>query len=251
VSESKGLCIVTGGSRGIGAATAIRAAHGGWDVAINYAADEAAANRVADSVRQAGRQALVVQGDMSREPDVVRLFETATDALGAPTAVVANAGTTGKICRLEDMSAEAMNGVIGLNVVGLMLTCREAVRRMSTKNGGAGGAIVNLGSIAARIGGANEFTHYAASKGAVHSFTVGLSREVAGQGIRVNAVAPGMIDTEIHASAGDAGRVERAGPTISIGRPGTADEVADAIVWLLGPESSYCVGTIVEIAGGR
>lgn len=172
MTESRGLCIVTGGSRGIGAAAAIRAAHGGWDVAINYAADEAAANRVADSVRQAGREALVVQGDMRQEADILRLFETASDALGAPTAVVANAGTTGKVCRLEDMSAEAMNGVLSLNVTGLMLTCREAVRRMSTKRGGKGGAIVNLGSIAARIGGANEFTHYAASKGAVHSLSL-------------------------------------------------------------------------------
>jgi len=248
---SKGLLIVTGGSRGIGAATAIKAAAEGWDVAVNYARDGQAADRVALKVREAGQKAITVQGDMNEEADILRLFETAEAELGPVKGLVNSAGTTGMGTRVEDMSAEAMRGVIGLNVIGLMLCSREAVRRMSTKNGGAGGRIVNLGSAASRLGGANEFVHYAASKGAVDSFTLGLAREVAAEGILVNAVSPGMIDTEIHASAGLPDRAMNAVPNIPIRRVGQPEEVADVIVWLLSDGASYCAGAIVDVTGGR
>ena len=217
---SKGLLIVTGGSRGIGAATAIRAAADGWDVAVNYARDAVAADRVATKVRAAGCKAITVQGDMNEEADILRLFETAEAELGPVKGLVTSAGTTGMGTRVEDMTADAMRQVMGLNVIGLMISCREAVRRMSTKNGGSGGRIVNLGSVASRLGGPNEFVHYAASKGAVDSFTLGLAREVAVEGVLVNAVSPGMIDTEIHAAAGLPDRAVKAVPGIPIRRVG-------------------------------
>lgn len=248
---SKGLLIVTGGSRGIGAATAIKAAAEGWDVAVNYARDVQAADRVALKVREAGQKAITVQGDMNEEADILRLFQTAEAELGPVKGLVNSAGTTGMGTRVEDMSADAMRGVINLNVIGLMLCSREAVRRMSTKNGGTGGRIVNLASAASRLGGPNEFVHYAASKGAVDSFTLGLSREVAAEGILVNAVSPGMIDTEIHASAGLPDRAVNAVPNIPIRRVGQPEEVADVIVWLLGDASTYCAGAIVDVTGGR
>ena len=248
---SKGLLIVTGGSRGIGAATAIKAAAEGWDVAVNYARDAQAADRVALRVREAGQKAITLQGDMNEEADILRLFQTAEAELGPVKGLVNSAGTTGMGTRVEDMSADAMRGVIGLNVIGLMLCSREAVRRMSTKNGGTGGRIVNLASAASRLGGPNEFVHYAASKGAVDSFTLGLSREVAAEGILVNAVSPGMIDTEIHASAGLPDRAVNAVPNIPIRRVGQPEEVADVIVWLLGDASTYCAGAIVDVTGGR
>jgi len=248
---SKGLLIVTGGSRGIGAATAIKAAAEGWDVAVNYARGAQAADRVALRVREAGQKAITVQGDMNEEADILRLFQTAEAELGPVKGLVNSAGTTGMGTRVEDMSADAMRGVINLNVIGLMLCSREAVRRMSTKNGGTGGRIVNLASAASRLGGPNEFVHYAASKGAVDSFTLGLSREVAAEGILVNAVSPGMIDTEIHASAGLPDRAVNAVPNIPIRRVGQPEEVADVIVWLLGDASTYCAGAIVDVTGGR
>jgi len=248
---SKGLLIVTGGSRGIGAATAVRAAADGWDVAVNYANDATAADRVALAVRSAGQSAITVQGDMSREEDIQRLFEESERALGPVRGLVTSAGTTGRGTRVEDMTAEAMHGVINLNVIGLMICCREAVRRMSTKNGGEGGRIVNLASAASRLGGPNEFVHYAASKGAVDSFTMGLGREVANEGVLVNAVSPGMIDTEIHASAGLPDRAAQAVPNIPIRRVGQPEEVAEAIVWLLGDGASYCAGAIIDVTGGR
>jgi NAD(P)-dependent dehydrogenase (short-subunit alcohol dehydrogenase family) len=248
---SKGLCIITGGSRGIGAATAVLAAGAGWDVAINYASNRDAAEAVAGAVRAAGRKAVTVAADVRHEAEVLRLFAEATDALGPPTALVNSAGITGRVGRTEDLSFETMHAVMDLNVIGTMLCCREAVRRMSRKFGGAGGTIVNLSSLAARIGSANEFTQYAASKGAIDSFTLGLAREVAMDGVRVNAVAPGMIETDIHALAGDPGRAERAVPNIPIRRTGSAGEVAEAILWLLDERSSYCVGTVIEVGGGR
>lgn len=245
------ILIVTGGSRGIGSAVCRRAAADGWDVAVNYAGNAEAAENTAAAVRAAGRRAITVQGDMAREDDIVRLFETAERELGAVDGVVCNAGITGKITRVEDMSAEAMREVMNLNVIGLMIANREAVRRMSTKRGGKGGAVVNLSSIAPRIGSPNEFVHYAASKGAVDAWTTGLGREVAGEGIRVNAVAPGMIDTDIHATAGVPDRAQRLGATVPIGRPGTADEVAEAVVWLLSDAARYCVATVLSVNGGR
>ena len=245
------VLIVTGGSRGIGAAVCRRAAADGWDVAVNYSGNAEAAETSAAAVRKAGCRAITVQGDMAQEADIVRLFETAERELGAITGVVCNAGITGKITRVEDMSVEAMRGVIDLNVLGVMIANREAVRRMSTKRGGAGGAIVNLSSIAPRVGSPNEFVHYAASKGAVDAWTLGLSREVAGEGVRVNAVAPGMIDTDIHATAGAPDRAQRLGATVPIGRAGTADEVAEAVVWLLSDAARYCIGTVLSVNGGR
>jgi NAD(P)-dependent dehydrogenase (short-subunit alcohol dehydrogenase family) len=245
------VLIVTGGSRGIGAAVCRLAAARGWDVAVNYAGNAAAAEQTAEAVRAAGRRAITVQGDMAEEADILRLFGTAERELGAVGGLVANAGITGSITRVEDMTTDAMRAVVGLNVIGLMIANREAVRRMSTKRGGQGGAIVNLSSIAPRIGSPNEFVHYAASKGAVDAWTLGLGREVAGEGIRVNAVAPGMIDTDIHATAGAPDRAQRLGATVPIGRAGTAEEVAEAIVWLLSDAARYCVGTILNVNGGR
>ena len=246
-----GALIVSGGSRGIGAATAICAAREGWDVAINYAQDENAAISVADQVRSLGRRAIIVKGDMCNEEDIQRLFDDSEKELGPLKGLVTSAGTTGKTVRIEDITVEAINRVMQLNVVGLMLCCREAVRRMSTKNGGGGGSIVNLGSAASRLGGPNEFVHYATSKGAVDSFTLGLAREVAAEGVIVNAVSPGMIDTEIHASAGLPNRAVEAVPGIPIRRVGQPEEVAEAIVWLLSKGASYCAGAIIPVTGGR
>lgn len=245
------VLIVTGGSRGIGSAVCRRAAADGWDVAVNYAGNAEAAEKTASAVKAAGRRAITVQGDMSDEADIIRLFEATQSALGSIDAVVCNAGITGQITRVEDMTTEAMRAVMNLNVVGLMIANREAVRRLSTKRGGKGGAIVNLSSIAPRIGSPNEFVHYAASKGAVDAWTTGLGREVAGEGIRVNAVAPGMIDTDIHATAGAPDRAQRLGATVPIGRSGTAEEVAEAVVWLLSDAARYCVATVLSVNGGR
>lgn len=248
---SEKVLIVTGGSRGIGAAVCRLAASAGWDVAVNYAGNEAAAEKTASAVRAAGRKAIAVQGDMAKEADILRLFETTERELGPVSGLVCSAGITGTITRVADMTTEAMRAVIDLNVVGLMIANREAVRRMSTKRGGSGGGIVNLSSIAPRIGSPSEFVHYAASKGAVDAWTLGLGREVAGEGIRVNAVAPGMIDTDIHATAGAPDRAQRLGKTVPIGRAGTAEEVAEAVVWLLSDAARYCIGTVLNVNGGR
>ena len=245
------VLIVTGGSRGIGAAVCRLAARDGWDVAVNYAGNKAAAEAVAADVRAAGRRASVIQGDMSKEADVIALFEKAEAELGPVTGLAANAGVTGKITKVADMSVAAMQDVVGLNVIGLMIQNREAVRRMSTKLGGKGGVIVNTSSIAARLGAPNEFTHYAASKGAVDSWTRGIAREVAGEGVRVCAVTPGMIDTDIHATAGAPDRAARLGKTVPIGRAGSAEEVAETIVWLLSDKAGYTGGAILEVSGGR
>ena len=245
------VLIVTGGPRGIGAAVCRLAARDGWDVAVNYAGNKAAAEAVAADVRAAGRRASVIQGDMSKEADVIALFEKAEAELGPVTGLAANAGVTGKITKVADMSVAAMQDVVGLNVIGLMIQNREAVRRMSTKLGGKGGVIVNTSSIAARLGSPNEFTHYAASKGAVDSWTRGIAREVAGEGVRVCAVAPGMIDTDIHATAGAPDRAARLGGTVPIGRAGSAEEVAETIVWLLSDKAGYTGGAILEVSGGR
>ncbi|MBH68500.1 MAG: NAD(P)-dependent oxidoreductase [Rhodospirillaceae bacterium] len=246
-----GVLLITGGSRGIGAATAICAARNGWDVAVNYARDRKSAERVANQVEELGRRSVVVQADMSEERDILRMFEEVEKKLGDITGLVNSAGTTGKTARVEQMTASEIRGVMELNVIGLMLCCREAVKRMSTKNGGKGGNIVNVASAASRLGGPNEFVHYAASKGAVDSFTLGFSREVAQEGVIVNAVSPGMIDTEIHASAGLPNRAVEAVPGIPIRRVGQPEEVAEAIVWLLGPGASYCAGAILPVTGGR
>ena len=245
------VLIVSGGSRGIGAATAICAAEEGWDVVINYVKDEKAASLVADKVKAIGQRSITVKANMSNEVDIIRMFDETERLLGPVKGLVTSAGTTGKTVRVENITAEAIREVIELNVIGLMLCCREAVKRMSIKNGGAGGYIVNLGSAASRLGGPNEVVHYATSKGAVDSFTIGLAREVAAEGVIVNAVSPGMIDTEIHASAGLPNRAVEAAPGIPIRRVGRPEEVAKAIVWLLSEGASYCVGAILPITGGR
>jgi NAD(P)-dependent dehydrogenase (short-subunit alcohol dehydrogenase family) len=246
-----GALIVTGGSRGIGAAVAVLAGARGYAVAVNYTRDGAAAANVVQRVIAAGGRAVAVQADVAQEAEVLRLFAESEQSLGRIGGLVNNAGIVGKRTRLVDLTNEALHEVLAVNVVGTLLCAREAVRRMSTANGGAGGAIVNVSSIAARLGGAGDWVHYAASKGAVESFTVGLAREVAAEGIRVNCVAPGLIDTDIHISGGQPDRVARLGPTVPMGRAGTAQETAEAILWLLSPAASYVTGAKIEVGGGR
>lgn len=246
-----GTVIVTGGSRGIGAATAILAAKRGYAVAINYRGNRKAAEDVVRTIERAGGKAVAVQGNVAEEAAIVRLFDQAEKELGPVVGLVNNAGITGKAGKLADMSVDTMREVFEINIVGAFLVAREAVRRMSTARGGKGGAIVNLSSMAAFLGGPGEWTHYAASKGAMETFTIGLSKEVAREGIRVNAVAPGLIDTEIHATAGFPDRVEKLASTVPMGRGGTADEVAEAILWLLSDQASYVTGTSIRCSGGR
>lgn len=242
--------IITGASRGIGAAVA-RLAAKQYSIVVNYSRDEAAAADVVRQIASAGGSASAIQADVSVEKDVVRLFEEAEKQLGPVRRLVNNAGVTGGFSRVEALTNETLARVFAVNVTGTILCSREAVRRMSTRNGGTGGAIVNVSSQAAKIGGTGEWVHYAASKGAVDTFTIGLAREVATEGIRVNAVSPGLISTELHAMAGEPNRPERMAPTIPMKRPGTPDEVAEGILWLLSPAASYVTGVILPISGGR
>ena len=247
--------LITGASRGIGAAAARQAAAAGWDVAINYANDEAAAQAVAADVRALGRRALVLRGDVSIEADVLALFAAVDKNFGALNGLVNNAGVVDLPSRVEDMSMARLTRMFGINVIGSMLCAREAVRRMSTRNrhgfGGTGGVIVNLSSAAARLGSPGQYVDYASAKGAIDSFTLGLAREVAAEGIRVNAVRPGIIDTDIHASGGIPDRVAQLAPGVPMQRAGSADEVAQAIVWLLSEASSYTTGATIDVTGGR
>lgn len=243
--------IVTGASRGIGAAIAHLAGGRGYAVAVNYASAAAEAKKVVDEIEAANGRALAIQADVSREEDIVRLFETAERELGPITALVNNAAVTGGFARVEDVSAEAIEKTFAVNVTGAMLCAREAVRRMSTRRGGKGGVIVNISSRATQAGSAGEWVHYAASKGAIDVFTVGLAREVATEGIRVNAVAPGLVETGLHAANGEPGRLQRLMPTIPMGRAGQPREVAEAVLWLLSPAASYVTGTILEVGGGK
>jgi NAD(P)-dependent dehydrogenase (short-subunit alcohol dehydrogenase family) len=245
------IVIITGASRGIGAATARLAASRGYAVCVNYRSNASAADAVVSSISRDGGRAVAVQADIAIEGDVLRLFETCDRVLGRVTALVNNAGMLERQMRVEDMDAARLQRVFAANVTGAFLCAREAVRRMSTRHGGAGGAIVNVSSIASRIGGPNEYVDYAASKGAIDTLTLGLSREVAEEGIRVNAVRPGVIDTEIHASGGEPGRVERVRHAVPMKRGGTAEEVAQAILWLLSSEASYTTGALVDVTGGR
>jgi NAD(P)-dependent dehydrogenase (short-subunit alcohol dehydrogenase family) len=239
--------IVTGASRGIGAAVARLAAARGYRVAVNYSRGGAAAEALA---RELGNT-IAVQADVGDESQVLRLFETVERELGPVRALVNNAGITGGFSRVDSIDAATATEVLRVNVIGTMLCSREAVRRMSTRHGGSGGALVNISSLVARTGGSGEWVHYAASKGAVDSFTIGLAREVAGEGIRVNAVAPGLIDTSLHAAAGEPGRVNRMAASIPMGRGGTTAEVAEAVLWLLSSAASYVTGSILEAGGGR
>ncbi len=249
--SNRPLAVVTGGSRGIGAAIAKLLGASGYNVAVNYAKDETAVRDVLANLTAAGSRAAAIQGDVSREADVVRLFEIAERELGPIRVLVNNAAITGGFARVQDVNSSALTEMLAVNVAGPILCSREAVRRMSTKRGGTGGAIVNISSIAARTGSAGEWVHYAASKGAVNTFTIGLAREVAAEGIRVNAVAPGLVDTGLHAANGEPGRIARLNPTIPMQRAATPLEIAQGVLWLLSDAASYVTGTILEIGGGR
>jgi len=250
MAPSRGTAVVTGGGRGIGAATARLAAERGYAVCVNYLRDEASAASVVAGIEAAGGRALAVQGDVAVEADVVRLFDRAA-TLGTVTALVNNAGILERQTRLDDMDAGRFTRVFATNITGSFLCAREAVRRMSTRHGGKGGGIVNVSSMAARLGAPGEYVDYAASKGAIDTLTVGLAREVAEEGIRVNAVRPGVIRTEIHASGGEPGRVERVKLAVPMKRGGEPEEVARAILWLLDDESSYSTGAFIDVSGGR
>lgn len=246
-----GTIIVTGASRGIGAAIAKLAGERGYAVAVNYSTGAAEAKEIAGEIVGGGGCAIAIQGDVSREEDIVRLFESAEGELGPIKALVNNAGVTGGFARVDEVSSSAVTKVMAVNVSGTILCSREAVRRMSTRHGGTGGAIVNISSIAARTGAAGEWVHYAASKGAIDSFTIGLAREVATEGIRVNAVSPGLVETGLHAANGEPGRLQRMMGTIPMGRAGLPNEVAEGVLWLLSPAASFTTGAILEIGGGR
>ena len=245
------VLIITGAGRGIGAATARLGAERGYAVAVNYLKNRQAADALVRSIQTTGANAIAVAGDVSVEADVLRLFETVDRSLGRVGALVNNAGIVDRGTRVEHMSAERIARMLAINVTGSFLCAREAVKRMSTRHGGPGGAIVNLSSIAARLGGAGEYVDYAASKGAIDTLTVGLSKEVGPEGIRVNAVRPGIIRTDIHLASGDPSRVERIGKASPLQRPGEAAEVARAILWLASDEASYLSGAIVDVTGGR
>ncbi len=247
-----GILVVSGASRGIGAATARAAAARGYKVCVNYLASPERAEAVVGEIRSRGGTALAVKADVAREADVVRLFETVDAELGTVTALVNNAGIVGgPAVRVADVTAAQIDETLAINVRGSILCAREAVRRMSSARGGAGGAIVNVSSSAARLGSPGEFVHYAASKGAIDSFTVGLANEVAREGIRVNAVRPGLIETEIHESSGIPDRVAELTPRVPVGRAGSAEEAANAILWLLSDEASYVTGAILDVSGAR
>lgn len=245
------VIVITGASRGIGAATARLAALQGYRVCINYHADDEAAERVLAEVRELGAEAIAVRADVSVEDEVIQLFHRVDSELGRVTALVNNAGTIGHTSRLEDMSEFRLLKLMKTNVVGPMLCAKHALQRMSTRHGGLGGSIVNVSSVAARLGSPNEYVDYAASKGALDTFTVGLAKEVASDGVRVNAVRPGYIHTDFHALSGDPDRVSTLEASLPMGRGGRAEEVAEAIIWLLSDKASYATGSFIELGGGR
>ena len=244
------VVIITGGGRGIGRATALAAAARGYRVVIGYASNKAAADEVVSAIEARNGKALAVKCDVASEQDILALFKAA-DGFGALGALVNNAGIVGPSQRVEDMSAERIQRMMAVNVTGSMLCAREAVKRMSTRHGGKGGVIVNLSSVAAKLGSPNTYVDYAASKGAIDSFTVGLGYEVAGEGIRVAAIRPGLIDTDIHASGGEPDRAHRLAHMVPMKRVGSAEEIANAIVWLMSDEASYVTSAILDVSGGR
>lgn len=245
------VLLVTGGSRGIGASVALKAAGRGWAVVVNYARDKEAAAAICDAINDAGGSAIAVQGDVSREDDLAAIFDVVDNAFGRLDGLVNNAGIVGLPERVDEMSRERLEKMFAINVIGAIRVAAEAVKRMSTKHGGNGGSIVNISSMAALLGSSNQYVDYAASKGAIDTLTIGLSREVAAEGIRVNAVRPGIIDTEIHASGGLPDRVRELSGAIPMKRAGEPDEVADAILYLLSNEASYVTGAILNVSGGR
>lgn len=245
------VIVITGASRGIGAATARLAAARGYDVCVNYHSNETAAKAVAKDVEAHGQRAIIVQADLRNEDDIIRLFKTAERELGPISALVNNAGILEEHMRLEEMSWERWQRVFQANVFGVFAASREAIKRMSTKYGGQGGSIVNISSIAARLGSPNEYVDYAASKAAVDTMTIGMAKEMADEGVRVNGVRPGIVLTGIHASGGEADRPARIAPTIPMGRAGEPEEIANTIIWLLSDEASYVTGSILDVSGGR
>ncbi len=245
------IMIVTGGSRGIGAATARLAAQRGYDLCINYLGNTEGAEAVVRDVEAAGQRAIAVQADVSKEDQVERLFETVDSELGTLTALINNAGITGPSSRLDAVEAETLQRVLDINVLAVMLCSRAAVRRMSTRYGGTGGGIVNISSVAASLGMGGDYVWYATTKGAIDSLTIGLANEVAREGIRVNAVAPGLVATDIHIGANDPTRPERLGPTVPLGRCGEPEEIAEPILWLLSEAASYTTGAVLRVGGGR
>ena len=251
MTSDPGVLIVTGGSRGIGAAICRLAAAHGYSVAVNYNTGKASANALVAAIESEGGRAAAIQADLGNESDILRLFQESGETLGALTGLVNNAAITGGFSRIDKVKAGMLERLMAVNVTGAILCAREAVLRLSTKHGGNGGAIVNISSRAAQIGSAGEWVHYAVTKGAIDTLTIGLAREVAQEGIRVNAVAPGLVDTDIHASNGDPGRLERMLPTIPMGRPGTPQEIAEGVLWLLSPAASFVTGAVLAMGGGR
>jgi len=246
----KPLMLITGGSQGIGAATALLAAQRGYNICFTYLSEEAVAQQTAQKIKALGARVLYIQTDVGKEADILRLFAQLDQEFGRLDALVNNAGILRQKL-FRDIETKELEQLFAVNVIGSFICAREAIKRMSLANGGKGGAIVNISSIAARMGSPFEYVDYAASKGAIDSFTIGLAKEVAGEGIRVNAVRPGIIQTDIHAKGGEPGRVGRISPTVPLKRAGTADEVANSILWLLSNEASYITGSLLDIGGGR
>jgi NAD(P)-dependent dehydrogenase (short-subunit alcohol dehydrogenase family) len=245
------VLLVTGASRGIGRACALLAAQNGWAVAVNYREDAKAADAVVETIAKGGGRSVSLKGDVAVEADVLVMFDAATKALGPLTAVIANAGIVAPTAKLAEMSVEHMRRVFEVNVLGAYLTAREATRRMSKSFGGAGGSIVMMSSAAARLGSPNLYVDYAGSKGAIDTLTLGLAKELGPEGVRVNGIRPGLIDTDIHASGGEPDRARILGATAPMGRPGTAEEIAEAAVWLISDAASYVTGALLDVAGGR
>ena len=248
---SRKTILITGASRGIGRAAALLAGRRGWSVGVNYVRDEAGAAAVVKEIQRAGGKAVAVHGDVAFEADIVEMFSATVRTLGALDGVVVNAGVVAPTARLVDMSVERMRRVFDINVLGAYICAREAARRLSTSLGGHGGSIVLISSAAARLGSPNLYVDYAGSKGAIDTLTLGLSKELGPEGVRVNAIRPGLIETDIHASGGEPERAKRLGATAPLGRPGLPDEVAEAIVWLLSDAASYTTGALLDVAGGR